>query len=121
MDKVTLEMLEAAQLEIIGNVAHPCGGQSFHLEVSDLEAYCKDPEACYALMHGATKQEYLQWVETLGTPRCGALNKKGRRCGNFVSGGIQLELNDWLQEDGGFCAIHGGASSADARAARWGK
>ena len=110
-----------ANIEFIGNVEHPCGGVSFELEVGDLEAYCRDPEALYALQQGATKEEYRQWIETQGTPRCGALNKKGERCGNVVSGGIQMELQHWLQEDGGFCAVHGGASSAEAYNTRWGK
>lgn len=118
MDSATIRKLAAAPIEFVGTVAAPGGGKNISLNAEDLEAFCADPEGYYALRQGVTKDEYLQWVATEGTPRCGALNSDGARCGNQVSGGIQMGLERWLQEDGGLCAIHGGATSAEARAKR---
>ena len=72
----------------------------------------RDRDQYAADMFGVFKSQYLDWIETDGTPRCGAKTKKGRRCQNIVSGGIQMSMEDWLQEDGGFCTVHGGAPSA---------
>ena len=117
-DKQTIDRLAEAPLEIIGHVAVPCGNGSISLKAHELEAFCNDPEGIYALRNEATKDEYLQWVETEGTPRCGVITSKGNRCQNIVSGGTQMPLERWLQEDGGFCTVHGGATSAEARPRR---
>jgi len=118
MDKSTIAKLAEAPLEFVGQVAAPGGGASVCLQANELEAFCDDPEGFFALHQAATKDEYLQWVETEGTPRCGATTNRGARCCNIVSGGIQMSLEDWLQEDGGFCTVHGGATSAEARRKR---
>lgn len=118
MDNETIRKLAAAPISFIGSVRAPGGGDSIALQADELEAFCADPEGFYALKHSVTKDEYLQWVETERTPRCGALNTKGMRCGNLVSGGIQMRLERWLQEDGGFCSTHGGATSSEARMQR---
>lgn len=116
MDIATIRKLAAAPIEFVGTVAVPGGGKSISLEAEDLEAFCADPEGYFARQQGVTKDEYLQWVATDGTPRCGALNSQGAPCGNRVSGESQMGLGRWLQEEGGFCAIHGCATSAEARA-----
>jgi len=115
MDEATISKLAEAPIEFIGQVAAPGGGASIILKASELDAFCADPEAFFALRSGALKEEYRQWVETEGTPRCGASTTKGTRCGNIVSGGIQMSLERWLQEDGGFCTVHGGPTSAQSR------
>jgi hypothetical protein len=43
------------------------------------------------------------------------MTSKGTRCKNFVSGGIQRDLQTWLELDGGNCAVHGGVSADEAR------
>lgn len=118
MDEDTIRKLAAAPLAFVGNVPAPGGNASLTLAADELESFCTDPEGFYALKHGVTEDEYRQWVETDGTPRCGATTAKGKRCGNLVSGGIQMPLERWLQEDGGFCAIHGGEDSATAKGRR---
>lgn len=116
METIAVERLAKAPIEFVGQVEAPGGGVSIILSAYELSDFCDDPEGFFALKNGVTKEEYLQWVQTEGTPRCGALNAKGKRCQNVVSGGIQMSLNRWLQEDGGFCHLHGGASSKEARA-----
>lgn len=115
MDPKTIERLAQAPIEFVGSVPAPGGGASIVLQAEELGQFCDDPEGYFALMNGATKEEYNQWVDTEGTPRCGARNAKGERCKNVVSGGIQMSLEHWLQEDGGFCRVHGGLSSKEAR------
>lgn len=115
MDKATIKKLGAAPIELIGRVSTPGGQSSITLKASELEVFCEDPEGFYAMQHGVAKEVYQQWVETEGTPRCGAKTTQGVRCRNVVSGGIQMNLERWLQEDGGLCTVHGGATSAEAR------
>lgn len=118
MDKATIAKLAAAPISFIGDIRAPGGNRSLTLAAHELETFCNDPEGFFALKHGVTIDEYRQWVETDGTPRCGAKTSKGKRCGNVVSGGIQMSLERWLEEDGGFCAVHGGEGSATAKARR---
>lgn len=118
MDEATIAKLAAAPIDFVGNVPAPGGSASISLSATDLEDFCADPEGFYALKHGVSKDEYRLWVETDGTPRCGATTANGKRCGNLVSGGIQMRLERWLQEDGGFCAVHGGDGSARAKGRR---
>ena len=96
----------------------PGGAASVTLHASELEQFCEDPEAFYAHRNGVTKEAYQHWVESEGTPRCGAKTTNGSRCRNVVSGGIQMRLERWLQEDGGLCTVHGGATSAEAKNGR---
>ena len=109
IDKSTLQAMADAGIEFVGNIPAPGGNASLALDPGEVGAFVADPAAYFALRHGASKEEYRQWVETEGTPRCGALTKSGTRCQNVVSGGIHMPFETWLQEDGGFCVIHGGA------------
>ncbi len=118
MDKATIEKLAQAPIEFVGRIAAPGGVTTIFLKAEEPENFCKDPEGYFALQNGATKEEYLQWVEIDGEPRCGATTLKGTRCANMVSGGIQLNLDRWLQEEGGFCQVHGGVTSEEARPKR---
>lgn len=109
IDVATIEALSRAGVSFVGTVATPWGGESLELDPSELEAFLADPGAVYASRHGGSREEYDQWIETHGEARCGATTRTGERCRNHVSGGIQRRFVEWLQEDGGFCKIHGGA------------
>lgn len=109
MDLEALKAMRAAGVTFVARVPAPAGGQDFTLEPEDVEAFMADPAECFARKNGAFKSQYLDWVETEGTPRCGAKTARGERCRNIVSGGIQRPFDVWLQEDGGFCVVHGGA------------
>lgn len=85
------------------------------LDSNQIEAFIEDPIQFVADKNGVFKSQYVDWIETGGTPRCGAKTKSGNRCKNIVSGGVQQPLERWLQEDGGFCTIHGGETSEEAQ------
>lgn len=88
------------------------------LEPREVPAFVRDPEQGVADHFGVLKSQYLDWLATDGQPRCGSRTAKGERCRYHVSGGIRRSLEDWLHEDGGFCAVHGGEARADARRGR---
>ena len=115
MDPKTIYRLAQAPIEFLDTVSAPEGDASMVLQAEELGQFCEDPEGYFALMNGATKEEYSQWVDTEGTPRCGARNAKGERSKDVVSGGIQMSLEHCLREDGGFCRVHGGLGSKEAR------
>lgn len=91
----------------------PWGGFDVFLEPDDVAPFLSDRIEWFARRNGAFKHQFQDWLDTYGTPRCGATTAKGERCKNFVSGGIQRPFEIWLQEDGGFCAVHGGEGSAN--------
>jgi hypothetical protein len=54
---------------------------------------------------------YKEWIASEGTVQCSAITTKGRRCGNWVSGRIQLPPDIWMERQGEYCAVHGGRPS----------
>jgi hypothetical protein len=115
IDHQTIEALDAAGIQFIAFVRAPGGGQTILLKPPEVASFVKDPEQAAALSFGVSKSEYLDWVRTDGTPRCGAMAKSGKRCQRIISGRIQMPIEAWLQKDGGFCAVHGGRGSARAK------
>ncbi len=120
-DQATLDAIFDAPLEIVARLPAPWGGLSAFPQRHDIEEFLDDPEEWFARTQGVTKEDYQNWIATEGLPRCGATLKSGRRCKNPVSGGIQRDLHDWLQSDAGFCHLHGGEGSAEAKLKRFGR
>ncbi|MFV1441511.1 MULTISPECIES: hypothetical protein [unclassified Phaeobacter] len=119
LDKKTVEILAAAGVKFVSGVTAPGGQQTVYLEPADLPDFVSDNELWFAMKHGATKEDYLNWVHSEGTPKCGFILKNGRRCRNIVSGGIQRSFLDWLNEEAGLCTVHGGDNSEEAKEKRW--
>lgn len=115
IDRKTLDTLDAAGISLVACVEGPCGGITVELEPDDVVSFLQDRDEWFARKNGVLKSQYRDWVETYGEPRCGAKTAKGDRCKNSVSGGIQRPLEVWLQEDGGFCHVHGGLTGKEAR------
>ena len=102
----------------VGQVESPCGAETLFLEGSEYEAFYKDPVGYFVAMHGVTKEDYNTWISMGGHPRCGALTSKGSRCRNLLSGGGQLQIKEWVEADGGLCAVHGGLTRKEEDARR---
>ena len=115
-----IEELRRAGITLSAEVEAPWGGITVFLEAGDFPLFIEDRAEWYARKCGAFKSQYTDWLETGGLPRCGATTAKGTRCQNPVSGGIQRDFEDWLEEDGGFCKVHGGLSSDEAKQKRFG-
>lgn len=115
IDHETLEALDAAGISLVASVEGPWGGITVDLAPNDVEAFIRDRDEWFAQKSGVLKSQYRDWLATYGEPRCGAMTAKGARCKNSVSGGIQRPLEVWLQEDGGFCHLHSGLTSKEAR------
>ena len=115
IDRKTLDALASAGVSLVATVEAPLGSITVDLQPSDVEDFLRDRAEWFARKNGAFKSQYLDWLATYGEPRCGAKTAKGARCKNSVSGGIQRPFDVWLQEDGGFCHAHGGATSKEAR------
>ncbi|MCE9651272.1 MAG: hypothetical protein K8R18_16755 [Parvibaculum sp.] len=115
VDMDTVAAMSAAGIKFIVGVKIPGGTQTFSLSIENIASFMNDRDQFAADCMGVEKSVYLDWLSTEGTPRCGALTKKGRRCMNQVSGGIQRSIEDWKNLDGSYCEVHGGNSSRDTR------
>jgi hypothetical protein len=115
LDMKTIETMVAAGIELSVNVRDVCGGYTFTLSPKDVPVFIADKDECAANHYGVSKAQYLEWLEHGGRPRCSGLTTKRRRCQNYLSGPIQLGIHEWLRCDGGYCVLHGGATSAEAR------
>jgi len=115
LDLNTIHAMQDAGLAFIAQVPHPCGCQTLDFSAEQVVAFVADRDQAIADSLGVTKAQYREWIESFGTPRCGATTKQGTRCKNFVSGGVQLSLKTWLKLDGDYCAVHGGAPSRKVR------
>ena len=115
LDKDTIAAMRTSGIKFVASVDAPWGGITVTLEQEDVAPFIQDPAEWFARKNGAFKEQYLDWIATGGEPRCGATTKQGTRCKNYVSGGIQRPFEVWLQEDGGFCQVHGGATSKKAQ------
>ncbi len=109
-----------AQIETSGYVSVVGGSMSVRLDTpAEIRSFRKNPDKFFARKLGATVEQYHAWLDTDGEPRCCGLTVKGRLCGNFVSGGIQLPFDEWLRKDRNeYCAVHGGPGSEEARSHR---
>jgi len=67
----------------------------------DVVAFLADADEFGAAFYGVTKSQYLEYR-------------------NYLSGFSQLPINEWLKRDGGYCAVHGGDGSEEARARGFG-
>jgi len=121
LDVRTIAAMIDAGITFVAGVSSPGGQKTVFLEAEDVAPFVEDSADWFAKKNGVTKQDYLSWVACDGLPRCGATTKNGSRCKNSVSGGGQRSLLDWLSEDAGFCSLHGGENSHDARLRRWGR
>ena len=111
IDQDTIDAMASAGIRFIVEAAAPWGGITLTIRADQVPGIVADRDQGIADHLGVLKNQYLDWLQTEGLPRCGATTAKGERCRNSVSGGIQRPLEGWLQEDGGFCTIHGGERS----------
>ena len=107
-------MAEAGVLFLAGV---PCvaGSGEFLLAPNEVSAFIADNLQFAAASHGVSKVQYLEWLENNGKARCGAKTAKGHRCRNYLSGPTILSITEWLNRDGGYCAVHGGETAEEAR------
>ena len=115
IDTKTIEALVAAGIRFVADIPVPGGSDTVALKPNEIAAFINDSADWFSRRHGASKEQYLDWVLTEGEPRCSSTTLKGGRCKNGVSGGVQRSLEVWLQEDGGLCQVHGGLTSDEAR------
>ena len=121
LDVRTIAAMIDAGISFVASVRSPGGQKTVLLEAKDVVPFVEDSADWFAKRNGVTKQDYLSWVACDGLPRCGATTRNGSRCKNSVSGGGQRGLLDWLNEDAGFCSVHGGKNRDDADLRRWGR
>ena len=121
LDIRTLKVLKAAGVYFGVHIPQPGGGTNSSLDVDEICEFVEDKIAFAAKREKVSRADYVLWLETDGTPQCGATTTSGKRCKNLVSGGVQFSIHDWLDLDGGLCAVHGGQSSEDAKTERWGR
>ena len=114
-----LQELKANGIYFLGGIEVPGGGREFSLQPDDILEFTDDKIVWFSKSQGVAVEDYFDWIASEGTPRCGHIKEDGQRCKNHVSGGIQRELHDWLNQEAGFCVRHGGESSKVAKQSRW--
>ncbi len=76
-------------------LAHPFGGEAIAISLRDLEKYNNDPDGYAAKHFGLTRDEYKEWIELDGKPRCGAQTRAGQFCKSALSG-MMGDSREWL-------------------------
>ncbi|TBG20624.1 hypothetical protein U8P76_10730 [Rhizobium johnstonii] len=104
----TIKAMSDAGIRFLVSARVPGGGRDLNLSANEVELYLKDPNGTVAARFGASTNEYLEWVASDGDVQCAATTTSGHRCKNFISGGGQMEMDDWKKAHGGYCAVHGG-------------
>ena len=110
-----LNELRKAGINFYGSVPDVSGQKEVYLTTEDVLDFLTDKQDWFAKQNGVSKQDYISWLESHGTPRCGVILKNGNRCKNVVSGGMAMPLKVWLNEDAGYCRVHGGLPSRNAK------
>lgn len=104
--------VDTGQLLIVAAVDSVHGLDNAWLEPGDdLRAFLDCPEAVYARQHGASLEDYREWLECFGMPRCAFQTRDGERCKNGVPGGLQRPLDRFIADEGGACHVHAQAAS----------
>lgn len=116
LDVATIEAMRKGGIAFVGQV-RCVGGMAtvFLVDPQDVMKFLADRDQFGATYYGVTKAQYLEWLRHDGSARCGGVTAKGKPCRNYLSGYSQLPINEWLKRDGGYCAIHGGEGSEEAR------
>lgn len=108
LDIDTISAMKSAGIKFAVNIIVPGGGHNILLDASDVPFFIQDRVSFSAKTVGASREQYIAWVESDGAPRCGAITKKGTRCQNIIKGGIQRPIAEWIELEGSYCSVHGG-------------
>lgn len=86
------------------------GVRKLELHSEHIHLYLQYPDLGIAAVLKTNREDYLEWLESWGSVRCGGTTTAGDRCRNTAKGLTGLELGEWLEarERGGYCAVHGG-------------
>ena len=105
LDKKMLEYMFLNHIRFEGYVRAPWSHDTIGLDIDDMEKYIEDYTKFCADHYKLTVEQYEKWMDTNGTPQCGALTKRGKRC-KRQSGRSHLRAQDWLELEGGLCSLH---------------
>lgn len=108
LDIDTIFEMQSAGITFWGNYPAPAGGHNIILSAEDVPLFVQDRIGFAAKVEGASREQYIAWVESDGAPRCGAITKRGTRCQNIIKGGIQRPIEEWIELEGSYCSVHGG-------------
>ncbi len=104
------EDVDGNLLSAAGYIQAPRHLTVIRLNSSDeIESFRKNPEGFFAERHGATVEQYRDWIDTDGRPRCAGRTAKGRHCRKLVPGARFWPFDAWLRAHRRkFCAVHRG-------------
>lgn len=120
LDMKTIEAMRDAGISFAAHVRSVGGAHNLFVEPAEVATFLADKDQFAANYFGVTKAQYLEWLEHDGSARCGGAKAQGKPCRNYLSGYSQLPIQEWLTRDGGYCAVHGGEGSEEARARGFG-
>ena len=121
LDIKTTEAMRHSGISFAAHISSVGGYENILLDsAQDVAAFLADRDQFAADYYGVTKDVYFEWLRLDGVARCGGTTAEGSRCQNYLSGFGQLPIKEWLKRDGGYCAVHGGEGSEEARARGFG-
>jgi hypothetical protein len=100
---------EPAEACYIVCLSCPGGGEGMlELSLEEGEQYNADPDGYAANYFGLSTAEYVEWINTCGTPLCGARTKSGKLC-RTPTGRMQQDAAAWMANHRAFfCRRHQG-------------
>ncbi|MCV0424134.1 MAG: hypothetical protein K5905_01545 [Roseibium sp.] len=76
-----------------------------HIRPDDIPRFLDHAPLFVASYFGVTLEQYYDWLETDGYPRCSARIGTDRPCKRPVLG-VQCGPKEWALRDGGLCEFH---------------
>jgi hypothetical protein len=102
---------EPEQIWQVFLITHKSGqGENAWLGPAELARYNRDPDLFAAQYFGcASVEEYHEWVECSGHPRCGELTKSGKPCNGRIGPDPIRSVAEWREwHRSAPCVKHGG-------------
>ena len=102
----TIQRMEDANVMFKGQIPTAGGVELVWLSAHEMPRYLEHRAEFAAEYYGVTLQQYREWLETDGTPRCRAMTKAGKPCKNPAGDCVRVGIHEWVAFDGEFCWRH---------------
>lgn len=97
-------------------LTHPSGSATTLVAPTLVESIASAPEGFIEKHFGLSYEQYLDWLDNAGAPRCAQLKNDGQRCKNNIGGRAIKSPKQFLALNGGTCSVHGGLKAGDVSA-----
>ena len=82
-------------------------GESIPASPEEVLRYIEDHDLFAARYHGVSREDYLEWLDAYGVPRCSAMTRSGKPCRSARAGARRLEAREFAGLDRrDLCPVH---------------